>query len=69
MRERIERWKQMETAGDPAATGYLKEITAQAQAEGKIQEMAEALEFLMSSVDRHLENVENSLASYYDGGE
>ena len=64
MKERIEKWKQMETAGDPAATDYLKEITAQAQAEGKIQEMNEALQFIMASADRHLDNVESSLASY-----
>lgn len=64
MKERIEKWKQMEAAGDPAATDYLKEITAQAQAEGKIQEMTEAIEVLMASADKHLDNVENSLKAY-----
>lgn len=64
MKERIEKWKQMETAGDPAATGYLREITVQAQAEGKIQEMNEALQYLVASADRHLDNIENSMASY-----
>lgn len=64
MKERIERWKQMEADGNPAATDYLKEITAQAQTEGKIQEMNEALQFLMASADMRLDNVENSLASY-----
>lgn len=64
MKERIEKWKQMEAAGDPAATDYLKEITAQAQAEGKIQEMNEALQYLMASADKHLDNVEKSVASY-----
>lgn len=64
MKERIERWKQMEADGNPAATDYLKEITAQAQTEGKIQEMNEALQFLMESADMRLDNVENSLASY-----
>lgn len=64
MKERIEKWKQMEAAGDPAATDYLKEITAQAQAEGKIQEMTEAIEALMASADKHLDNVENSLKAY-----
>lgn len=54
----------MEAAGDPAATDYLKEITAQAQAEGKIQEMNEALQYLMASADKHLDNVEKSVASY-----
>ena len=54
----------MEAAGYPAATDYLKEITAQAQAEGKIQEMNEALQILMASADKHLDNIENSLASY-----
>ncbi|WP_289769210.1 DUF5053 domain-containing protein [Muribaculum intestinale] len=64
MRERIEKWKQMEAAGDSAATDYLKEITAQAQTEGKIQEMTEALQALMASADKHLDNVENSLNAY-----
>lgn len=64
MKARIENWKQMEAVGDPAATNYLKEITAQAKAEGKIQEMDEALQYLMASADTHLDNVEKSLASY-----
>lgn len=64
MKERIEKWKQMEAAGDPSATDYLKEITTQAQAEGKIQEMNEALQYLMASADKHLDNVEKSVASY-----
>lgn len=64
MKERIEKWKQMEAAGDPAATDYLKEITTQAQAEGKIQEMNEALQYLMASADKHLDNIEKSVASY-----
>ncbi len=54
----------MEVAGNPDATDYLKEITAQAQAEGKIQEMNEALQYLMASADKHLDNVEKSVASY-----
>ena len=54
----------MEAAGDSAATDYLKEITAQAQTEGKIQEMTEALQALMASADKHLDNVENSLNAY-----
>lgn len=61
MKERIERWKQMEAAGDPATTGYLKEITAQAKAEGKIQEMNDALNYLINSADSHLANIENAL--------
>lgn len=64
MKERIEKWKQMEAAGDPAATDYLKEITTQAQAEGKIQEMNDALQYLITSADKHLDNVEKSVASY-----
>lgn len=64
MKERIEKWKQMEAAGNPAATGYLKEITAQAQTEGKIQEMNEALQYLVASADTHLDNIEKSVTSY-----
>lgn len=54
----------MEAAGDPAATDYLKEITAQAQTEGKIAEMNEALQYIVTSADKHLDNIENSMASY-----
>lgn len=54
----------MEAAGDPAATGYLKEITAQAKAEGKLQEMNEALEYLVGSAETHLDNVKTTLANY-----
>lgn len=64
MKERIEKWKQMEAAGNPVATDYLKEITAQAQAEGKIQEMNEALQYLVASADTHLDNIEKSVTSY-----
>ena len=64
MKERIEQWKKMEADGDPAATDYLKEITAQAQAEGKIQEMNEALQYLVSSANSHLDNIENSIEAY-----
>lgn len=64
MKEYIEKWKQMEAAGDPAAADYLKEITARAQAEGKLQEMNEALRYLMASAGRRLDSVEKSIASY-----
>ena len=64
MKHRIEKWKQMEAAGDPAATEYLKEITAQAKAEGKIQEMNEALQYLIASADRHLDNVGKCVQEY-----
>lgn len=64
MRDRIEKWKQLEVAGDPGAADYLKEITAQAQAEGKIQEMDEAVRFLMRSAEARLDNVEKSISEY-----
>lgn len=54
----------MEAVGDSAATDYLKEITAQARAEGKIREMNDALQYLIASADKRLDNVEKSLASY-----
>lgn len=54
----------MEAVEDPAATDYLKEITAQARAEGKIREMNDALQYLMASADKRLDNVEKSLACY-----
>lgn len=61
MKQRIENWKRMEAKGNPAATDYLKQITAEAQAEGKIQEMNEALQYLLTSADKHLANVESSM--------
>lgn len=54
----------MEAAGNPAATEYLKEITEQAKAEGKIQEMSEALQFLMTSAEKRMDNVESSIKAY-----
>lgn len=64
MRERVEKWKQMEATGDPGAGDYLKEITAEAQAEGKIQEMDEAVRWLMQSAETRLDNVEKSIAAH-----
>lgn len=64
MESRITKWKQMEAAGDPAASEYLKEITAQAKAEGKIDEMNEALLYLISSANQHLDNIETSLEKF-----
>ena len=64
MQARLEKWKQMEAAGNPAATEYLKEITEQAKAEGKIQEMSEALQFLMTSAEKRMDNVESSIKAY-----
>ena len=37
----------MEVTNDPGASDYLKEITAQAQAEDKLQEMDEVLRWFM----------------------
>lgn len=64
MRERIEKWKQMETAGDPGTDDYLKEITDEAKAEGKIHEMEEAVRWLMHSAETRLDNVEKSIAAH-----
>lgn len=64
MKERIEQWKQMDAAGNPAATDYLKKITAQAQAEGKIQEMNEAVQHIVASVNNRLDNIENTIEAY-----
>lgn len=64
MRERIEKWKQMEAAGDKSAFAYLQQITAEAKTEGKIQEMNEALEFLANSADKRLDEIEESVTNY-----
>ncbi len=66
MKLRTDKWKQMEAAGDPAATGYLKEITAQAKAEGKIQDMNEAIQYLTESADKHLDKIEGTYNSRYE---
>lgn len=54
MKYYIEKWKQMEAAGDPGAFDYLKEITARAQAEGKMHELDEAMAHLIGAADAHL---------------
>ena len=54
----------METAGDPGADDYLKEITDEAKAEGKIHEMEEAVRWLMHSAETRLDNVEKSIAAH-----
>lgn len=64
MKERIEKWKQLEAAGNPAATAYLQEIIAQAKAEGKLQEMNEAVQYLVASANARIDNVERLLSSY-----
>lgn len=51
-------------AGDPAAEEYLKEITAQAKAEGKLQDMSEAAEYLMQSAETTLDRVEDEVREY-----
>lgn len=64
MKQRIEKWKQMAGANDPMADEYLKEITAEAQAEGKIDEMNEAIEYLIKSADSRLDTIENQMNEY-----
>lgn len=64
MKERIALWKQMDAEGNPEAMKFLEEITAQARAEGKIQEMNEALAYLLNEADKHLDNVEESFNAY-----
>ena len=55
----------MEATGNPAANDYLKEITLQAkEEEGKLHEMTMAMEFVIASADKHLDNIETSLNSY-----
>jgi hypothetical protein len=64
MKARIERWKEMVAASDSAADNYLMEITAQAKAEGKLDEMNEVLSQLITNADRHLDNIEDSMAEH-----
>lgn len=64
MKEYIEKWKRMEAEGNPAAFDYLKEITAIAQANGKTDELSEAVNYLMSSAQQRLDNVEKSIMEY-----
>lgn len=64
MKERIEQWKMMTEAGSPEADKYLEQITAEAKAEGKLQEMQVVAEYLLSSAEQRLDNVEKSVNSY-----
>ena len=64
MKERIENWKKMVDCGDDNAAADLEKITAEAKAEGKIQEMAEAVAYLMQSASQTLDAVENSIEEY-----
>lgn len=54
----------MAGANDPMADQYLKEITAEAQAEGKIDQMNEAIEYLIKSADSRLDTIENQMNEY-----
>ncbi len=64
MKQRIETWKRMVENGDPHADAYLTEITAMANAEGKIDEMNDAISFMLDRADSHLDNIERGLADY-----
>lgn len=64
MKERIELWKRMADAADPAADKYLEEITSQVKAEGKLDLMNEAIEYLIASANSHLDNIERSMEEY-----
>jgi len=54
MKQRIEQWKIMEQSCDPNAEKFLHEITEQAKAEGKIDEMNEAASFLLKEVKQRI---------------
>lgn len=62
MKQRIETWKRMVENGDPRADAYLAEITAMANAEGKIDEMNDAISFMLDRADSHLDNIQRKLA-------
>lgn len=68
MKERIERWKLVSASGNPEADAYLKEITAQAKNEGKIDQMNDALAYLIGEADKHLDIILVKLASGYTKG-
>ena len=63
MKQRIDTWKRMVATGDPAAANYLQKITEQATAEGKIDEMSEAIDTLMNDARERLDGVERSIAA------
>lgn len=64
MKTRIERWKEMVAAGNPEAPAYLEKITAEANAEGKTQEMGEAADFLLSMTKAKTDALSADLESY-----
>lgn len=61
MKQRIDTWKQLELAGDPTASDYLKKITEEAMAEGKLSQMGEVASFLMDSAAQTLDKVETEI--------
>ncbi|WP_300505301.1 DUF5053 domain-containing protein [uncultured Duncaniella sp.] len=64
MKQRIDKWKRMVADNDPMADQYLKDITAEAKSEGKIDEMNEAIAYLIKSADSHLDNIEKKVGEY-----
>ncbi len=64
MKERIEKWKQMDSDGDPCAATYLAEIVSQAKEEGKKQEISELIPYLLNKAGRHLDNIETTLKDF-----
>lgn len=64
MKQRIDKWKQMVAGNDPMADHYLKKITTEAKSEGKIDEMNEAIAYLINSADTHLDNIERKESEY-----
>lgn len=64
MKERINKWKAMFDKGDAAAQPYLEQITAEAKAEGKVDEMAEVAAYLIQNSNKRLDALEASVTEY-----
>lgn len=64
MKHRIEEWKRLEKCGSPKAAEFLKRITAEAKAEGKLNEMNEVAEYLLHSASQRMDAVERGMEKY-----
>lgn len=64
MKHRIEEWKRLEKSGSPKASEFLKRITEEAKAEGKLDEMNEVADYLLHSASQRMDAVERSMEEY-----
>lgn len=64
MKERIEKWKELDQSGSPLADEYLRQISREAVVEGKGDQMNALAAELMADVEKHLDTAEAAVADY-----